>query len=151
MGEIQKLTYLFVNNNSLRYFPNSLISRRFEQLDISNNMFIQCDMLELDHIHSYKQSHNIKVVERPIVKKLSHLAFCSLVENRVKFKRQDIPRTLWYYFNVIGRCSQCHKFTLPDYSVLKHTVGFPITCNLIRNNSTNNLSWQSLECSNKCN
>lgn len=135
----------------LNYFPACLYPRTFNLLDISNNSFMGKDSLLNDHI-LYMQSHNEPISSAPVVKKLSHLSFYSLLDNCIKFKRQDIPRSLWHYFNIVARCVHCHKFVLPDCNriLINHSIGSPSTLNLIKNHTTNNIAWQSVVCRFRC-
>lgn len=92
-----------------------------------------------------------RLADQPVVKSLSQISFSCLMENRVKFKRQDIPRSLWHYFNVAGRCVHCDEFSLPDYTFVRHIVSFPEAHSLIKNHATEFIQWQSLICRFKCN
>lgn len=150
--ELTKLKNLSVSHNCLTYLPDYFHSKTFNQLDISNNLFIEID-IRLDHINNYYlKSDNIIDKPRHVVKKLMHLALCSLVENNVQIKRQHIPRTLWYYFNFISRCSKCRKFILPDYACLLQGYDMPRlrASNFTTNNFVVNIPWLMLQC-NKCN
>lgn len=152
IGELTKLKNLSVSHNYLTYLPDCFNSKTFNQLDISNNLFIESDS-RLDHITNYYlKSDNRIEITRPVIKKLMHLAFCSLVENNVQIKRQHIPRTLWYYFNFISRCPKCHKFILPDYAALLQGSDMPRlrASNFTTNNFVVNIPCHMLQCF-KCN
>lgn len=137
----------------LNYLPDSLYFRTFKELDISNNLFLKEDLQSDDHIHNYMKLQNEfdkLASDEPCVTNLSHLSFYILVQNSIKFKRQDIPRTLWPYFNVVGRCAQCCRFVLPDYVLVQHTDALPRSLNLVRNQNTISIPWQSLTCRSNC-
>lgn len=136
----------------LTYFPESLYSRTFQEIDISDNKFSVPDTYEFDHLCKYQAlnklvKHNGR--ETP-VPKLSHLSFCSLVSNCVVHRRRDIPRTLWRYYNVVVRCIHCHKFVFPDYFNVKQFVALPTSINLIKNHPVSNITWQSAVCQRNC-
>jgi len=149
IGELRKLQRLCISDNKLRYFPDCLYTRTFKELDISDNMLADSDTLQFDHINAYKKDNQLET-KKNTVHKLINLSFCSLVENSIKFKRQDIPRTLWYYYNFVVRCVHCNKFMLPDYCNVQHTIGFPSTLILIKNHAPSNIRWQSVVCYPKC-
>lgn len=136
------------------YFPDSLFTRSFKHLDISNNQLMQFDSLDFDHILAYQQSinkeYNSETPQKEFVKSLSHLAFASIVENAIKFKRQEIPRTLWPYFDVVGRCINCNHFVSPEYCTVQHTIGAPSAINLIKNHYSSGITWQSMICRFRC-
>ncbi|VVC43715.1 Leucine-rich repeat,Leucine-rich repeat domain, L domain-like,Leucine-rich repeat, typical subtype [Cinara cedri] len=156
IGELQKLKVLDVAENMLNYLPISLYNRTFQTLNISSNKFMQHDSLLYDHIHSFVHSINrcicseIQTPENPAVKMLSHLSFCSLLKNNVKFKRQDLPRSLWKYFDLAGRCINCDQFMLPYNIIINHTVAYPTASNLIRNQDSGSIPWQTMACRFKC-
>lgn len=138
----------------LTYLPFSLIRRTFNELDISNNNFVRNDVLKFDHIYVYlkllnQPNERINILEKN-ANKLCHQAFFSLIKNCVKFKRQDIPRTLWHYFNVVGHCAICNKYVLPDCSVVNHYNSAPFAVNIVRNHSDSNIPWQRLTCRISC-
>lgn len=153
-GELKKLNSLSVAENLIAYFPDSLFTRTFAHLDISNNPFVDDDSLKFDHICKYNMQLQDESITRspnqPVVKSLCQLAFSYLMENHIKFKRQDIPRTMWHYFNVTGRCVHCDVFSLPDYSFVRHIISFPEAHNLIKNHPSAFIQWQSLICRYKC-
>jgi len=82
------------------------------------------------------------------VEPLNHLAFYSMLDNWLPFKRQDIPRNLWTYFEVVGRCMLCNKWILPDYSRITHTFALPSAISTIKDHTINGIPWQSLLCRN---
>lgn len=145
-----------VANNSLNYLPISLFNRTFITLNISNNIFLEHDSLLYDHIHSFVHSiqkcacSETQAPEESSVKTLNHLSFCSLLKNNVKFNRQDIPRSLWKYFDMAGRCLNCNQFMLPYNIIINHTLGTPTSIHLIRNEPNNSIPWQTMTCRFKC-
>jgi len=46
----------------------------------------------------------------------------------VRFERQDVNRSLWSYFNVIGRCIKCNRLIIID---AKNTLYEFTTINII--------------------
>lgn len=156
IGELKKLQWLSVADNLLNYLPISLYSRTFQTLNISSNVFMEHDSLLYDHIHSFVHSIHKCVCsetqkpEEPSVKTLTHLSFCSLLSNNIKFRRQDIPRSLWKYFVLTGRCMNCNKFMLPYNIIINHTEGVPSSLQLIRNQPSDCIPWQTITCRFKC-
>lgn len=141
----------------LTHLPDSLYQRTFHHLDMSNNNFL--GMLDdhnniPDHIHAYRTLINKSVgtlkntrnslYQKPPVTELSGLSFISLRENRVKFKRQDIPRTLWHLYDVTARCVHCTKFALPDYCYVSYCFSAPAAINFVTHHRT--CMWQSVTC-----
>ncbi|XP_060856421.1 leucine-rich repeat-containing protein 69-like [Metopolophium dirhodum] len=150
IGDLKKLESLFVADNLLVYFPHILSCRTFKEVDISNNSFQLPKSLMFDHITEYLQIFG-KVVKGDLdldIKPLNHLAFYNMLENWIPFKRQDIPRTLWTYFEVVGRCMLCNKWILPDYSRITHTFALPSAISTIKDHTINGIPWQSLICRN---
>lgn len=157
IGDLEKLLFLDVSNNLLTHFPDSLYQRTFHHLDMSNNNFLGIlddhDNVP-NHILTYrtlvkkpdsllKNTRNT-LLQKPSVSELSGLSFIALRENRVKFKRRDIPRTLWHLYDVTGRCIHCTKFALPDYCYVSYCFSAPSAINLVTNHRT--CMWQSLTC-----
>lgn len=152
LGELKKLKVLLVAQNMLVYFPYSLSSTNFNEMDISNNLFELPKCLLFNHLLKYLSVfEKLKTMDDDLtVKPLSNLSFYSLINNRVLFKRQDIPRTLWLYFDVVGRCILCHTCLLPDYSQVNHTHSLPSAVNLTKDFRTTKIPWQSLLCRVSC-
>lgn len=164
IGELKKLKNLCVSQNLLEYFPGSLRNITFNELDISNNehlpsesnifVSIRGGFKKIDNIHNYKlhqqNQSNLDFDIARSAQKLSSLSFCSLMQNKIKFKRQDIPRTLWDLYQVVARCVLCHKFITPEYCILVYTIEKPIAYNFINSQSVSRLSWQSIKCSRYC-
>lgn len=152
IGRLKKLKCLNVAENMLTYFPLSLFKRTFNELNISNNKFVREDVIEFDHICMY-----LKLLDEPKkknnenrVSKLSHAAFNCILKNCIKFKRQDIPRTLWHYFNVVGVCGICERFILPQHSMVYHTRAAPDIVNIVRNHVDSSIPWQTSACLVQC-
>lgn len=134
--------------------------KNFEALDVSKNRFMLRnplnDFLENDHMFKYKLLNNLpirsdkEVHGPPMVQKLGHLAFYSLVENGMQIKRQLIPRTLWDYYDIVARCYNCKKFVLPDYCDIHHTMGIISAKSLVMDRFPLNMTWQILACQFKC-
>jgi len=80
------------------------------------------------------------------IKPLNHLAFHNMMNNSISFKRQDIPRTLWLYYEVVGLCMLCKKWILPDYSQITHTHALPSAIKITKDCTMNGIPWQSLIC-----
>lgn len=118
-------------------------------MDISQNSFVKFSLVN-DHILAYTRANDINVPSVPVLKSLSHLALSCIIQNHVKFKRQDIPRALWHYYNVTGRCIRCHRCILPHYARITHIRGTPSTVTLIKGYHTSDLKWQMFECNKKC-
>lgn len=144
----------------MEYLPNNLFLKNFEALDVSKNFFMSGnplnDNLENDHMIKYKLLNNLSIRsdERihgpPMVQKLSHWSFYSLIENGVQIKRQLIPRTLWEYYNLVARCYNCNKFVLPDYCDIHHTMGIISAKSLVMDRFPLNMTWQFVVCQFNC-
>lgn len=148
---MKKLHSLSVADNTLNYIPDSFFPKTFDHLDISNNPFAEFNSLILDHIYPYiSLCGRNEVKHQNTVKPLSHLSFNYIMQHQVKFKRQEIPRSIWYYFDVVGRCDLCEKFILPGYSVVRHSSNFPAAHCLIKNHESPYVQWQSFVCRFKC-
>lgn len=89
-----------VNGNSLRYFPDNLYDTVYKTLNTSNNQFVYLKCNEGRHIEL------IGLRDAP---KLSHLSVLSLINNCLKFKRQEIPRPLWNSYYYFSHCKICKK------------------------------------------
>ncbi|XP_025198198.1 uncharacterized protein LOC112596654 [Melanaphis sacchari] len=147
IGELKKLKSIFVNDNSLVYLPHCLSSRVFNSIDISDNLFNTPRTQPYDHLLQYLSVFEIEIEDFDHVKPLSHFALFSLMDNCVPFKRQDLPRTLWIYFNLLGRCVFCMRWILPDYSQISLTHFLPRAIELIKDQGTTSIPWQSMLCS----
>ncbi|XP_026819895.1 uncharacterized protein LOC113558598 [Rhopalosiphum maidis] len=149
IGELKKLKNLFVAENLLVYFPHCLSSKIFNKVDLSNNLFLLPRIQPYDdHLLRYLAISGIVKEDgcENAVHSLYHLALYNLMDNRVPFKRQDIPYTLWIYFNLAGRCSVCDRWTLPHYCQISYTRSLPRAEHLIKDQALNNIPWQSMTC-----
>lgn len=81
--------------------------------------------------------------------KLSHLSFLSLIYNRVKLNRDDLPSNLQLYFDQFGSCIFCHRLVFNEYTNERIEFHFPETYNIMCNYIFH-LPWQSLECNYPC-
>lgn len=151
IGELKKLKNLLVNDNLLVYFPHCLSSKTLNEVDLSNNLFNLPRTQSYDHLLQYLAAFETnKILAEDfefIVKPLSHLALYNLMDNCVPFKRQDIPRTLWMYFNLVGRCIVCMRWILPYYSKVNYTHSLPVAIHLIKDQRIISIPWQSMSCS----
>lgn len=147
----------------LQYFPGSLRDIIFDELDISDNLYLPIESnifvtikenIKLDDIRNYKSHvHNRSVLDFDVTRsaqKLSSLSFCSLMQNKTKFKRHEIPRTLWDLYYVVARCVNCRKFVTPEYCNVFYTVEKPISRNFIKSQTVSRLIWQSVKCLRYC-
>ncbi|XP_025203250.1 uncharacterized protein LOC112600278 [Melanaphis sacchari] len=148
IAEMKKLNRLIVADNMLTYYPDRLSRRSFKTVDISNNLFDVPESLRFKHLTKYLNVFgSLKRPDKELnVKPLSHLSFYSLIKTRIPFIRQDIPQTLWLFYDVVGRCAKCNKCILPDYSVISHRNGLPRAINLIKDQNTINIPLQFLLC-----
>jgi len=102
IGELPKLKSLLVDGNSIKYFPKSLLNKVFHTLNISNNRFAN---LKLNH---EEQREYVKSsIDLP--PKLLDFSILSLINNCVKFTRQEIPRSIWDEYDFVTRCIACKK------------------------------------------
>lgn len=77
----------------------------YKLLDISNNSFIP-----------HRETPPFTTIDRKdCVPSLLRLSYYSIVKNCIKFKRQDVPRSLWKNFNLIKYCGMCKSYVLSDY------------------------------------
>jgi len=147
---MEKMKKLNVSGNQLKYFPDILFTRSYYELDISDNAFItaRADLYKCDHIHTYMESRDWKLslLDNPTVQNLTYLSFYSLFKSRIKYRRQDIPRTLWHFYDVIVRCAYCHEWTLPIKAVVIHNLVTPSAMNLINSRISCNIMLQSAVC-----
>jgi len=151
IGELKNLQCLIVADNMLSYYPSSLIYTKLNEVDISNNIFKLPESRYFNSTFSYMDVFgSLKRPDNLFVKPLSHLSLSSLIDNCVPFKRQDIPRTLWLFFDVVGRCLLCKKCILPDYSHIGYYHSIPRAIILIRNNVPHSIPNQFLVCHISC-
>lgn len=126
-----------------------MYNRNFKEMDISNNPFELPKPVQFDHIAKYIEKFGMEIQQPLDIKPLSHLALHSVMDNRLPFKRQDIPRSLWTYFEVVGACMLCHKWILPNSCQIAHIFGLPSAEKIIRDYKINSIPWQSLLCQNE--
>jgi len=150
IGDLKNLKSILVADNMLTYFPHVFFNRYFDEVDISNNSFQLPRSLQFDHINKYLEIFETAVRDdfELDCKKLKHLAFYNMLNNSISFKRQDVPRTLWLFYEVVGRCMLCKKWILPDYSRITHTHALPSAAKTTKDCSINGIPWQSLLCRN---
>lgn len=134
----------------LVYFPHCLSSKTLNEVDLSNNLFNLPRTQPYDHLLQYLAAFETNKIFAEdfefIVKPLSHLALYNLMDNCVPFKRQDIPRTLWMYFNLVGRCIVCMRWILPYYSKVNYTHSLPVAIHLVKDQRIISIPWQSMSC-----
>ncbi|XP_026818413.1 leucine-rich repeat-containing protein 69-like [Rhopalosiphum maidis] len=149
IGELKKLKALFVADNFLRYLPRCFSAKIFDEMNISSNLIRGRVNQYNDHLFRYLAvSSTVKKdnVENTVTS-LSHLALYNLMDNCIPFKRQDIPRTLWIYFNLMGRCKVCNKWILPDYCKISYKHSLPRAMRLIKDQDLHNIVLQLMSCS----
>lgn len=103
---------------------------------VSNNMFMH-------PVHPIRLGSS----DRSVIQSLSCLSFYSLINNGIKFKRQDIPYTLWHYFNEFCRCQLCHKCVMPDNCIERYCYAYAKSYNFNKNIK---ITWQYFECRVRC-
>jgi len=139
-----------VSGNHLNYFPNGLRHRNFHQLDISNNKFLTAVnfVRECDHIYTYVGSaYSQCSLAKLNVQSLRNLSFCSLFLNGVKYKRQEIPRTLWHFYDLLFRCGHCRKLMLPTKVFLIHSLAVPLAMvSLVKSHNSDRIMYQAVVC-----
>ncbi|KAF0747380.1 leucine-rich repeat and death domain-containing protein 1-like [Aphis craccivora] len=145
IGELAYLKNLFVADNMLVYFPHCLSFGTIAEIDIIYNCFHSTELY--DHLITYKE--NIK--EPTDFKLLKHIAFFNLMDNLPQLKRQDIPRSLWEYFNYVGRCTICWRWTLPDYCNITCIKFWPLgeKTNMALHLFDEGPTWQLMNCTDK--
>jgi len=127
----------------LDYVPYGLFTRTFKELDISNNSF--------DHPKNVVLYKNIILYpEYVFVNPLSNFSFYFLLDNCKPFKRQDVPCSLWLYFDEVGRCKHCGKWTLQDYSNIDYK-DYPVNAlSLIKDHKPKIVRNQMYLCCDEC-
>ncbi|XP_026820020.1 uncharacterized protein LOC113558709 [Rhopalosiphum maidis] len=137
-----ELTSLFINNNSLTYLPVMLQNTTFKDINIADNM------LRLPNSESLRIQRPKPEEERKTPETLCNLALFSMVKNKVKFKRQDINRTLWDYFNNISSCRECDRMMVVTQQNAFYELGFVRAYNY--QCAANIILWQYSECLHHC-
>jgi len=125
-----------IDGNSLWYFPEILLDKVFQTLNIFNNRFIYLKFNE-----ERRENAEFTGLQNP--PKLSDLAVLSLINNCIKFKRQEIPRPLWNSYDFVCRCKLCKKLFVFDEKYQKFTFSIPKTIQMVRIES---IHWQFFEC-----
>jgi len=128
------------------YFPHILSRLEFKEMDISNNSFQLPKHQIFDNIKMYLDVVDTVPKRYRNIKPLSLLSFYKVMDNWIPFKRQDIPHTLWIFFDVVGRCMLCDKWILPNYFRVTHYFALPELKSLVKDHNINNIPWQSLTC-----
>jgi len=129
----------------LVYIPHCLSFGTIAEMDIIHNCFHSTE--PYDHLITYKEN-----IKNPTdFKLLKHIAFFKLMGNFPKLKRQDIPRPLWEYFNYVGRCANCRRWTLPDYSRTTRIKFRPLIkkINMALHLYEEGPTWQLMYCTDK--
>jgi len=142
-GDLAAMSRLFINNNSISYFPFVLQNRTFIDINIEDNLLRL--PREGETLPAYRQK---PPVEKRAPEKLAHLALFSLLNNKVQFERKDINRPLWKYFNNISRCRECNKWIVVYLKNAFYEIGFLSTANY--QCVANIILWQYAECLYPC-
>ncbi|XP_029343036.1 uncharacterized protein LOC107884115 [Acyrthosiphon pisum] len=142
-GDLTAMSRLFINDNSISYFPFVLQNRTFIDINIEDN-FLRLPR-EGETPPAYRQKPPI---EKRAPEKLAHLALFSLLNNKVQFERKDINRPLWKYFNNISRCRECNKWMVVYLKNAFYEIGFLSTANY--QCVANIILWQYAECLYPC-
>ncbi|XP_060862424.1 leucine-rich repeat-containing protein 40-like [Metopolophium dirhodum] len=136
IGELPQLVTLMIDGNSLWYFPEILLNKVYQTLKIFNNRFIYLKFNE-------ERRENVEFTGLQNPPKLSDLSVLSLINNCIKFKRQEIPRPLWNSYDFVCRCRLCKKLFVFDEKYQKFTFSIPKTEQMVRIES---IHWQFFEC-----
>lgn len=132
----------------LEYLPGCLQEKTFKHLNITDNNFKQMCNFPTNQRHNTNLNIRNKKEEKQVCLKLSNLSFHSLIDNRVKVSRRDIPQALRnYYYDTLSRCKLCSKFMPLDYAIETYSSNWAKTSNIITNF---NISWQFYECPYAC-
>jgi len=129
----------------LEYLPGCLQEKTFKYLNITDNNFKQMCNFPINQRHNINLSTQKE--EKQFCLKLSNLSFHSLIDNRVKVSRREIPQALRHYYNTLCRCKLCSKFMPLDCGIETYNSNWAKTSNIITNF---NISWQFYECPHKC-
>lgn len=151
IGELKKLKQLFINNNKLRYLPGCLHDIIFKAINVSDNAF-EDEFNELNSNDIFISPASPNRIESPnpditVINNLSLICLQSLVKNPIKFKRQDIPHTLWYFFDEFIRCELCHKYVIPDNCMERYSCAYAMSYNFNKNIK---IMWKFFECRVRC-
>lgn len=114
---------LYFADNQLRVIPGNLVYKRLEFFDVSSNKLLANEFFSIKKfklvngviIDGNLKANNGKPENQFNPISLRHLSFYSIVDNCIKFKRQEIPSTLWKDFNLFGPCSTCFRKKLCGY------------------------------------
>jgi len=125
-----------VDGNTLWYFPEILSDTVYHTLNIFNNRFSRLKFNEIRRV-------NVETTGLRNAPKLSDFAVLSLINNCVKFKRQEMPRTQWNYYDFVCRCKSCKKLFLFREKFQKFNFAFPKTEQATR---IEKIHWQFFNC-----
>lgn len=127
IGELKDLKTLMLDGNSLWYFPESLLDKVLEALQIFNNRFRRF-FLNLNKQRCENAVNN--GLQNPST--LLDLSISSLITNNINFKRQEIPRDLWDSYDFVCRCKNCKRLFVYDSKNQKFTFSPPKTVPVVR-------------------
>lgn len=149
IGELKKLKQLFINNNKLKYLPGCLNNIIFRAINVSDNDFDdECNATVSNNVFMLPESAiHLGNSDKSVIQSLSELSLYSLVSNNIKFKRQDLPHTLWHYFDEFCRCDLCHKCVIPNNCIERYSYTYAKSYNFNKNIK---ITWQYFECRVRC-
>ncbi|XP_026821244.1 leucine-rich repeat protein soc-2 homolog [Rhopalosiphum maidis] len=122
--ELEKV-YFNLEHNALVYVPQNLFFGKNLGWNLLDNPMVITKCQKKSYIRRYLDvlnKENNEDYSKITVQPLTNLSLYNFMDNfNIPFKRQDIPRTLWVYLNLVGRCIVCNRWILPDYSKIKYT------------------------------
>lgn len=143
IGELKKLHSIFIDNNYLKYLPESLQTRTFQHVNYSDNDFGNINYSLITNKNK-EVSKNPSKVDK--IASLSQLSLFCLINNNVHFKRQDLSLAIIKGFDKIFRCSSCHKLMIAGETSLYHISFVKSKCFVL----PETMNWQYFKCTYNC-
>lgn len=147
LGDLKELDCLFIDDNMLTYLPICLKDKTFKHLNLSKNQLEEFGV----ELHENKNKQFLKTKrssKNPVSINLFYLSLFSIIDNCIKFRRQNLCHSIYHYFNIVYRCPDCNHLMIPDFSTEFYEFGYASTINLIQSIV---IPWQSFQCNySKC-
>lgn len=141
IGELPKLTHLKIHYNLLSYLPYNLVDKVSKtSMKTSDIHFPRLPVYTFYDL----LSENVELARIRDVPKLWDLSVLSLIKNDVKFKRREIPRSMWNSYDFVCRCKTCKKLFVFDEKYQKFHYSYPTICQ----RDERKINWQYFKCSN---
>lgn len=144
LAELKKIEELYINKNSIKCLPRGLLDITFKHINYNENEYVKNTGNKSIYVNRLLRNE-----KRRAIMKLSHLSFLTLIRDRVKLKRDDVPSKLQHYFDQLGSCVFCRELLFNEYTNDRIDYFFAETHNITRSN-VYCLPWLSLECNYPC-